>query len=110
MLKGKTAFVTGAAHGQGRATCLALAKEGVNIIAFDIAKQLSYPGYALGAASDLDSLVSECTSLGVGCLAFAGDVRQDKDILNAVSTALKTFPRIDILFNNAGICAYGLIS
>jgi NAD(P)-dependent dehydrogenase (short-subunit alcohol dehydrogenase family) len=108
MLKGKTAFVTGAAHGQGRATCLALAKEGVNIIAFDIAKTLPYPGYALGSSNDLDSLVRECTSLEVGCLACTGDVRKDNDIIDAVAAALKTFSRIDILFNNAGICAYGL--
>ena len=36
-LKNKVAFITGAAHGQGRATALALAKEGVHIVAFDIA-------------------------------------------------------------------------
>ena len=42
-LKNKTAFITGAAHGQGRATALALANEGVNIIAFDIAKPFNTP-------------------------------------------------------------------
>lgn len=36
-LANKVAFITGAAHGQGRATALALAKEGVHIVAFDIA-------------------------------------------------------------------------
>ena len=55
-LKGKVAFITGAAHGQGRATALALAKEGVHIVAFDIAKQLSYPGYTMGSSNELDSL------------------------------------------------------
>jgi NAD(P)-dependent dehydrogenase (short-subunit alcohol dehydrogenase family) len=48
-LKDKTAFITGAAHGQGRATALALAREGVNIVAFDIAQTLQYPGYKLGS-------------------------------------------------------------
>jgi NAD(P)-dependent dehydrogenase (short-subunit alcohol dehydrogenase family) len=71
-LRGKTAFITGAAHGQGRATALALAKEGVNIAAFDIAKTLSYPGYGLGNEKELESLVSECESSGVKCLAFTG--------------------------------------
>ena len=42
-LKGKVAFITGAAHGQGRAAAIALAKEGVYIAAFDIAQTLTYP-------------------------------------------------------------------
>ena len=42
-LKDKVAFITGAAHGQGRATAIALAKEGVHIAAFDIAQTLKYP-------------------------------------------------------------------
>ena len=108
MLKGKCAFITGAAHGQGRATALALAKEGANIVAFDIAATLTYPGYTLGSEKELDSLVKECESLGVRCLAFAGDVRVDDDIVKAVTEAMIQFKHIDILFNNAGICAYGL--
>lgn len=104
----KTAFITGAAHGQGRATALALAKEGVNIIAFDIAQTLRYPGYKLGSSKDLETLKSECESSGVKCLSFQGDVRIDADILRAVKTAEQQLGKIDILFNNAGICAYGL--
>jgi NAD(P)-dependent dehydrogenase (short-subunit alcohol dehydrogenase family) len=107
-LRGKSAFITGAAHGQGRATALGLAKEGVNIIAFDIAQTLSYPGYELGSEKELQLLISECESFGVKCLAFTGDVRVNDDIAKAVSTTLEQFKRIDILFNNAGICAYGL--
>ena len=61
-LKGKVAFITGAAHGQGRATALALAKEGVHIIAFDIAETLSYPGYKLGSENELASLKKEIES------------------------------------------------
>ncbi len=107
-LKGKTAFITGAAHGQGRASAIALAKEGVNIVAFDIAKQLTYPGYGLGTADDLETLAQECKKLGTDCLTFKGDVRNDADITAAVNGALDRFKKIDILFNNAGICAYGL--
>ncbi len=107
-LKGKTAFITGAAHGQGRATAIALAKEGVNIAALDIAQTLQYPGYELGSQNELESLRQECESFGVSCLVFAGDVRVDDDINYAVTKTVEDFNRIDILFNNAGICAYGL--
>jgi SDR family mycofactocin-dependent oxidoreductase len=106
-LKNKVAFITGAAHGQGRATALALAKEGVHIVAFDIAKQLNYPGYNLGTSEDLETLHSEVEKFGVNIITCSGDVRNNADIMNAVSEALTTFGHIDILFNNAGICAYG---
>ena len=83
-LNGKVAFITGAAHGQGRATALALAAEGVHIAAFDIARPLSYPGYTLGSADDLDTLKSKVELSGVKCLAVQGDVRIDKDVQMAV--------------------------
>ncbi|MDB5227724.1 MAG: 3-oxoacyl-[acyl-carrier protein] reductase [Bacteroidota bacterium] len=107
-LKGKVAFITGAAHGQGRATAIALAREGAHIAAFDIAKQLSYPGYSMGSEDELQSLKKECEAIGVSCEIFRGDVRNDKDITPAVNKVKEVFGRIDILFNNAGICAYGL--
>jgi len=106
-LKGKCAFITGAAHGQGRATAIAFAKEGTHIAAFDIAKTLTYPGYNLGSENDLNSLKEECESHGVRCLVFTGDVRADDDISKAVTATLDELKTIDILFNNAGICAYG---
>ncbi|MBD2756193.1 mycofactocin-coupled SDR family oxidoreductase [Spirosoma validum] len=107
-LVGKVAFITGAAHGQGRAVALALAKEGASIVAFDVAKPLSYPGYTLGSESELTSLQQEIESLDAWCLTITGDVRNDQDISYAVERAISNFGRIDILFNNAGICAYGL--
>ena len=106
-MKDQVAFITGAAHGQGRAVALALAGEGVHIVAFDVAKQLSYPGYTLGSEDDLRSLQQEIEKKGVGCLAFKGDIRKESDVKTAVTQALEKFKRIDILFNNAGICAYG---
>ncbi|QMW02910.1 mycofactocin-coupled SDR family oxidoreductase [Spirosoma foliorum] len=108
-LQGKVAFITGAAHGQGRAVALALAKSGTHIIAFDLAKPLAYPGYALGSESELESLKREVEALDVTCLIAQGDVRRDADIKPAVDAAVARFGRIDILFNNAGICAYGLV-
>jgi SDR family mycofactocin-dependent oxidoreductase len=107
-LKNNVAFITGAAHGQGRATAFALATEGVHIVAFDIAKPLTYPGYTLGSSDELTTLKAEVEKLGVSCLTFKGDVRIDAEVKAAVEEALFQFGRIDILFNNAGICAYGL--
>ncbi|OWK40146.1 mycofactocin-coupled SDR family oxidoreductase [Fimbriiglobus ruber] len=107
-LKGRAAFVTGAAHGQGRATALALAKEGVHVAALDVAKPLAYPGYDLGTPHDLDSLAEECRELGVSCQAFAADVRDGTAVSAAVEETVRRFGRIDVLFNNAGICGYGL--
>ena len=105
---GKVAFVTGAAHGQGRATAMALAREGARIAAFDVARPLEYPGYGMGSRDDLESLAAGCTERGSECLTFEGDVRQDADVTAAVDETIERFGRIDILFNNAGICAYGL--
>lgn len=105
---GRVAFITGAAHGQGRATALALAQAGARIAAFDLARTLSYPGYELGSREDLSSLQAACRSAASDCLVFEGDVRDDGAIAAAVDGTAAAFGRIDILFNNAGICAYGL--
>jgi SDR family mycofactocin-dependent oxidoreductase len=107
-LSGRVAFVTGAAHGQGRAAALALAGAGANIAAYDVAAALEYPGYAMGTSADLESLAAEVEALGSQCAAFAGDVRDDGAIARAVDGTVERFGRIDILFNNAGICGYGM--
>jgi SDR family mycofactocin-dependent oxidoreductase len=105
---GTVAFVTGAAHGQGRATALALAREGARIVGLDIARPMRYPGYEMGSPDELAALAEGCRERGTECLTFTGDVRDDGAITRAVDAAVAQFGRIDILFNNAGICAYGL--
>jgi len=104
----KVAFITGGAHGQGRAAALALARAGARIAAFDVAKPLAYPGYGLGTGDELRELQQLCRDAGSDCLVFEGDVRDDAAITAAVDGTVQEFGRIDVLFNNAGICAYGL--
>ena len=105
----KVAFITGAAHGQGRATALALAKNGADIAAFDVGVKIEYPAYAYGTGEELKSLKAEIEALGRRCEIFAGDVRDDKAVTAAVEGTIAAFGKIDILFNNAGICAYAKV-
>ncbi len=107
-LQGKTAFITGIAHGQGRATALELAREGVNVCGLDVGTPLSYPGYAMGTPAELTSLEEEVAACGVGCATFVADVRDRRAVQACVERSVAQFGRVDILFNNAGICAYGL--
>jgi SDR family mycofactocin-dependent oxidoreductase len=106
--EGQVAFITGAAHGQGRATALAFAREGARIAALDVAKPLAYPGYALGSGTELEQLAAGVQTIGSDSLTFAADVRDDRAVSAAVNETMERFGRIDVLFNNAGICAYGL--
>jgi SDR family mycofactocin-dependent oxidoreductase len=102
------AFITGAAHGQGRAVALALAAAGHDVVGLDVAAPLDYPGYGMGTPAELESLESECAAAGAACLVAVADVRDDAAVSTAVAAAIERFGHIDLLFNNAGICAYGL--
>lgn len=106
--KNKTVFITGAAKGQGRGVALAFAKEGANIIAFDLGQQLCYPAYNRACCDDLCALKADVEALGAQIETYAGDVHRADDVIAAVDAGVRRFGSIDVLFNNAGICAYGL--
>lgn len=93
----KTVFITGAAKGQGRGVALAFAKEGANIIAFN-----------RGDIQKLEVLKKEVEEIGGEIEIFSGDVTNSTDIKISVEKGIERFQSIDILFNNAGICRYGL--
>jgi SDR family mycofactocin-dependent oxidoreductase len=107
--EGRVAFVTGAAHGQGRAVALALAVGGADIVALDVASKIEYPAYAQGSSAELDSLKAEVEALGRRALVFAADVRDAAAVQSAVEETIRAFGRIDVLFNNAGIVAYAAL-
>lgn len=98
MLKGKTAIVTGAAKGIGKAISLMLASLGANIV-------LNYRS----ESHSLDELIEEIKSLGVEVIKVQGDISKFSDAENLVKETVKRFNKVDILVNNAGITKDGLI-
>ncbi|MBU6155930.1 MAG: glucose 1-dehydrogenase [Alphaproteobacteria bacterium] len=86
-LNGKVALITGAASGIGRATAELFVREGARVVAADI-------------QDDKGARMVE--ELGPGLLYVRCDVTSEDDIRNAVDTTVRTFGRIDTLFNNAG--------
>jgi len=105
----KTVFITGAAKGQGRAVALAFAREGANIIGFDLGTPIAYPAYNNSTSADIEKLGREVEALGARAAVFSGDIRRSADVERAVAGGAGAFGAIDVLFNNAGICAYGLV-
>jgi NAD(P)-dependent dehydrogenase (short-subunit alcohol dehydrogenase family) len=104
-LQGRTAVVTGAARGVGRATALAFAAEGADLILLDVCDDLPGCPYPLSRPDQLDATAKLCRDLGTGVYAAPADVRDQAQVDAVVAAGLKQFGRIDVLVNNAGIVA-----
>lgn len=89
---GKSAIITGATRGIGRAIALELAKRGANV-AFNYAK----------SADEAEKLKAEIKNAGVKCFAAQCDVANTEASANFVKQATGEFGTIDFLINNAGI-------
>jgi 3-oxoacyl-[acyl-carrier protein] reductase len=98
LLEGKTAIVTGAARGIGRAIALAFAREGANVAVTDL-------------RIDDNSLEVEkmITQLGVKAKVYASDASNFADTEKVVEQIVSDFGTVDILVNNAGITMDGLL-
>ena len=91
-LRGRTAIVTGGAHGLGRQFAAALAREDATVAVLDIAD-------AEAAAGDIAGRE------GSGCFGLAADVSDEAAVQSAVAAILEWTGRIDILVNNAAVFA-----
>ena len=90
-LKGQTALVTGGGRGIGRAICLALAKEGANIV------------IAARNEKEMGETAKLVKKAGSKALTVQADVRQEEDVRNLIAQTAEKCGRIDILVNNAGV-------
>ncbi|QQE76079.1 3-oxoacyl-[acyl-carrier-protein] reductase [Brevibacillus composti] len=98
MITGKTALVTGASRGIGRAIALTLAEAGANIV-------VNYSGSEAAAAET----VAKVKELGRDAIMVRANVSQAEEVNEMFKTALDHFGSIDILVNNAGITRDNLL-
>ncbi|MCX7375701.1 MAG: glucose 1-dehydrogenase [Alphaproteobacteria bacterium] len=91
ILAGKTALVTGGASGIGRATALAMAREGARVAVSDLSEE---------SAAATVALINQA---GGQAIAIGGDVAKEADVQAMVARTVAAFGRLDCAFNNAGI-------
>jgi L-rhamnose 1-dehydrogenase len=102
LLSGKVVIVTGASRGIGRATALACAREGANVL-------LNYhPSYDASSGRDAagDEALAELNATGQRAIAVAADVARPETAQLLVDAAVAEFGRLDALVANAGICEF----
>jgi len=93
-LSGKTAVITGAASGIGRAASVLFAREGARVVLVDINE--------VGAAETL-RLAQEC---GAEAISLKADLSRERDAARVVEVAVNEFGGVDVLFNNAAVNSY----
>jgi len=98
-LKGKNAVVTGAAGGIGREVCIALAREGANIVANDIGASRDGSGAEMGP---VDKVVAEVKELGCDAIANYDSVVDFNAAEQLIKACVDKFGKIDILVNCHG--------
>lgn len=94
-LKGKTALITGAGRGMGRAAAIAFAKEGISV------------GLLGRTLSNLEKAADELKEFDVKVSIAAADVQDSESVNKAVEKITSELGQIDILINNAGIAKFG---
>lgn len=97
-MKDRVAIVTGASRGIGRATAIALAEAGANVV-------INYAG-SEAAAKETEVL---CQAHGAKTLLIQADVAKSKDCQRIVDETIAAFGKVDILVNNAGVTRDNLL-
>jgi 3-oxoacyl-[acyl-carrier protein] reductase len=92
LLQGKTALITGASRGIGKAIALLFAREGADIALTNIVDD-----------EEFKNAVKEIEALGVKTKGYVSNAASFSDSQNVITEVVKDFSRIDILVNNAGI-------
>jgi NAD(P)-dependent dehydrogenase (short-subunit alcohol dehydrogenase family) len=109
-LESKAAIVTGAARGIGRATAVAFAREGADVMGIDIAGPVSPTLEVIPATSqELNETGRLVQAAGRRWCAARLDQRDLSALRTAAEKAHTTFGRLDILFANAGVQAFKAI-
>ncbi|OQD54875.1 3-oxoacyl-ACP reductase [Streptomyces phaeoluteigriseus] len=101
-LKGRSAIVTGAGRGLGRAEALELARLGAAVVVNDLGRP-GRDGSGEGSAAPAEEVVREIRTAGGTALAHTGDVSDFAAARDLVELAVTEFGTLDILVNNAGI-------
>jgi NAD(P)-dependent dehydrogenase (short-subunit alcohol dehydrogenase family) len=107
LLAGKTAVITGAARGIGRATAVAFAREGADIVGVDICAVVDpRSGVTPATPEELNETGKLVSAAGRSWLGIKADTRDLPALRAAASRAEQEFGGIDILFANAGIQSF----
>ena len=106
-LAGKTAFITGAARGQGRAEAVRFAEEGASLILVDLPRPIENLVYEPSTREDFDATVRLCERAGARVVASEVDVRDLAALEAAAKEGVATLGGLDIVVANAGIYTVG---
>jgi NAD(P)-dependent dehydrogenase (short-subunit alcohol dehydrogenase family) len=101
LLEGKVAIITGAGRGIGREHALLMAKLGAKVVVNDLGAH--FDGTGAPTATPAQEVVSEIKKMGGDAIANGDNVADFKAAKNIVDTAVKTFGKLNIVVNNAGI-------
>jgi NAD(P)-dependent dehydrogenase (short-subunit alcohol dehydrogenase family) len=103
----RTVFITGAARGVGRATAVAFAEAGDDLLLTDICAPIVECPYPMGTREALEDTAERCRRVGSRVVVVEADVRSTDQVAAAVARGSEELGTIDVLVNNAGIVGPG---
>ena len=110
VMDGKVAVISGAARGMGRAHAVTLAREGADVVAFDISGPLRYPTHPAATLEDLAATRRLVEDHGRRCLAVRADARDLAAMSELADSVVAEFGRVDALIVNHAIWIGGIPS